>query len=158
MLLIITSFFFSDTLYAQEIYHFDKTAIVNGCSNVTLQKIAADNQYEVVIELTIDSIPKFTELDISKYSKFINIWLNKYKKGNRYINGICNDAIRYDPDAKKPDTYLAVHGTFTITKWKEKELIISAELKNVVLENDTKQTIKLPAESFDQLTVGWMGG
>src|SRR5258706_9393002 len=83
-------------------YKFDSNSIVNGCADVYLQKISKSLQYELLIDLTFDSIPKFKEIDISKYLRFIKIELNKYSKDNTYIDPICNDVRKFPNGWKQP--------------------------------------------------------
>ena len=142
----------------QNIYKFDSSSIVRGCANVYLQKVSSDLQYELMIELQFDSIPKFNEIDIVRYSKFVKIYLNKYPKDNKYVDAICNDAPRFPKDWKLPTKYFAIAGSLTITHWAEKEFIVSALTKNLVLQDSTKEIISLPSETFKELTVHWIGG
>ena len=142
----------------QTLYKFDSSSFVSGCADVYLQKVSRDLQYELMIELEFDSIPKFTEIDVAKYSKFIKIYLNKYTKDNKYIDPICNDAPRFPKDWKQPTKYLAIAGSLTITSWSDKEFIISALTKNLVLQDSSKEIINIPIENFEKLRVHTYGG
>jgi hypothetical protein len=142
----------------QSFYKFDNTSFVSGCADVYLQKISRDLQYELMIELEFDSIPKFTELDVAKYSKFVKIYLNKYGKDNKYIDPICNDMPSFPKDWKQPTKFFATAGSLTITYWSGKESIVSALTKNLILEDSTKKIIILPSETFKELKVHWRGG
>ena len=139
-------------------YNFDSSAFVNGCADVYLQKISKDLENELLIELKFDSIPKFKEIDISKYSNFIHVYFNKYSKGNEYVDQICNDVKYFSKDWKQPNKYSAVAGNLTITYWSEKEAVVSALTKNLVLEDSAKNKINIPHEIFDKLRVHWIGG
>ena len=140
------------------IYSFDSISIVSGCANVYLQKVSRDLQYELFIELEFDSLPKFTEIDIAKNSKFVKICLNKYTKDNKYIDPICNDAPRFPKDWKQPTKYFATSGSLTITYWSDKEFIVSALTKNLVLQDSTGEIINIPNEIFKELRVHTYGG
>lgn len=142
----------------QIFYKFDTSSFASGCANVYLQKVSRDLQYELMIELEFDSIPKLTEIDIVKYSKFIKIYLNKYDIKNKYIDPICNDAPRFPKDWKQPAKYFAIAGSLTITYWSDKESTVSALTKNLVLQDSTKEIINLPSETFKELRVHWLGG
>ena len=139
-------------------YKFDNNSTVNGCTNVYLQKISKDLQYELLIELEFDSIPKFKEIDINKYARFIKIYLNKYPKDNKYVDPICNDMIFLDKNAKPPVKYLAISGNLTITYFSDKEFIVSALTKKLQFQNKSKDKINIPFEFFEKLKVGWKGG
>jgi hypothetical protein len=140
------------------IYQFDSSTYVTGCADVLLQKISNDMQYELKLELDIDSIPKFAEIDISKYSKFIKIYFNKFSKDNKYIEPICNDYMAAPKDWKPPTEYIAIAGSLTITYWSDKESIVSAITKNLVVQDSAKEVINLPLENFEKLSVHWLGG
>jgi len=78
ILTIAAIFLFCDVALSQISYKFDSTATVNGCSNIYLQKISKDLQYELMVEINqIDSLPKFKAFDLSKYSKFVTVYINK---------------------------------------------------------------------------------
>jgi hypothetical protein len=141
-----------------KIHKFDSSATVNGCADVYLQKISRDLQFELLVELEFDSIPKFKEIDISKYSRFVHIYFNKYARGNKYVDPICNDAPYFPKEWKPPTKYSAVAGILTITYWSGKEFIVSVVTKNLVLQNKSNDTINIPFESFDKLRVHWIGG
>ncbi len=142
----------------QVIYKFDSTSIVIGCADIYLQKISKDLQYELFIELTIDSIPKFTEIDVTKYSGFIKIHLNKYATDNKYVDPICNDVPSFPKDWKEPTKYFVTAGSLTITYWSDKDFIVSALTKNLVLQDSSKEIIHLPSETFTKLRVHTYGG
>jgi hypothetical protein len=137
-------------------YKFDSNAAVNGCSNVLLQKISKDLQYELMISLAFDSIPKFKEIDISKYSQFISIYLNKYPPGNNYVHGVCDDVIY--GTSKPPVVYSAISGSLTISFWSETEAVVSVSTKDLVLKNKSGDEINIPFEFFSKLHVHWIGG
>ncbi len=142
----------------QNIYKFDTTSKVNGCANAYLQKISNDLQYELFLELDFENIPKNTEIDIIKYPKFVNIYLNKYAKGNTYVVGICDDKIVFPKDWKKPTKYSLTSGKLTITEWLEDAKIVSALTKDLILQDSTKNTILIPSENFKKLKVSGRGG
>lgn len=139
-------------------YKFDNASTVNGCTNVYLQKISKDLQYELLIEIQFDSIPKFKEVDIIQYGQFIKVYLNKYPKKNEYVNEICNDIVYIDKKAKLPVKYLAIRGSLTINFMSDKGFVISALAKNLLLQSKSKDKINIPFEFFDKLQVGWKGG
>jgi hypothetical protein len=139
-------------------FRFDSTAEVNGCADVLLQKISKDLQSELLIELQFDSIPKFKEIRIADYSKFVHIVFNKYATGNKYVDPICNDAKYFPKGWKQPNTYTAVEGNLMINYWEEKEHLVSALVKNLVVEDSAKNKITIPMEFFDRLRVYTYGG
>ena len=141
---------------AQLIYSFDSSAQVNGCANIFLQKISKDLKYELEAQIIIDSLPKLQEFDITKYSKFVTVYLNIYPKGNKYIHGICDDVFL--ELSKTPIKYNAVSCSMTITKWDKKEQIISIVIKNAVVKSSVTGEIAIPLEYFSNLRVGWIGG
>ena len=148
----------SKCLYAQVTYKFDTTANVYGCSNILLQKISKDRQYELLIQISqIDSLPKSKEFDLTLYSKFLTVYLNRYPKGNNYINHICNDVMIINTKTYKPNKYRAKKGTVLISNWDD-EFIISLLIKNVTLIDDLNKEIKLVSEQFTNLKVRWEGG
>ncbi len=157
VLILTVVFLLRNAAYSQKLYKFDSTASVNGCSNIYLQKISKDLQYELMVKINqIDSIPKFRNFDLSKYSKFITIYLSRYPIGNQYIMGICDDLV--DPNrVEKTDKYIAQKGTILISKWNGRTYI-SVILTNIVLKNRSNKKIKLPSEIFDQMAVGVNGG
>ena len=111
-----------------------------------------------MIEISqIDSLPKSLEFELTKYSKFLSVYLNKYPKGNNYVHDICNDVIYSNNKTYKPNKYIAKQGIVLITKW-ESNYIISLQLKNIILNDSSQREIKLPSEQFSDLKVGWLGG
>ncbi len=157
LLSIILVILFSQICCAQENYKFDSLAKVNGCGYVSLQKISKDLKYELIVYLKIDSLPINQELDIKKYSKFVKVYMNKYGKENKYINGICDDLIFNDPDAKEPIKYELFDGIILV-KNRTSKYKIFATLKNIILKNKSNETLFLSSEIFDSLFVGWVGG
>ena len=150
--------FTSLSCYSQTTYTFDKNAGTYCCTNVYFQKISKDLRYELMIEVKLDSIPKLQEIDITKYPKFITIYINKYEINNPNIYEICDDAPYYYKDAKPPTTFKAISGKFIISSISTKDHIISANIKNVILVDKSNNKIKLPSENFVNLFYGWMGG
>ena len=140
------------------IYRFDSNAIVNGCTNVYLQKISSDLQNELFIDLDFDRIPKYKELDITKYSKFIHISFNKYIKNNKYVDPVCNDAPRYPKDWQKPIKYIAIAGSLKIIYWSDNTDIVSATTTNLIVQDSSGHKIIIPYEMFEKLRVHWKGG
>ncbi len=145
-------------LYSQSIYKFDSTANVYGCSNVFLQKISKNWQYELMIEISqIDSLPISKEFDLTNYSKYLTVYLNKYPKGNKYVHDICNDVFYANMKTYKPVKYKAKQGKILISKWNS-EFVISLQLEDLILIDNMHNEIKLASEQFCNLQVGWMGG
>jgi hypothetical protein len=142
----------------EKIYRFDSSSFVSGCADVYFQKVSKDLQYELKIALDFDRIPKLKEIDINKYSKFIKIELSIYDKENKYVDPICNDAPRFPKDWKAPRKYLAISGTLTITYWSDKDHIVSAITRTLVLQSPTNDKISLPGETFNKLRVHTYGG
>lgn len=157
ILTISAIFLFCDVALSQISYKFDSTATVNDCSNIYLQKISKDLQYELIVEINqIDSLPKFKAFDLSKYSKFVIVYINKYPFNNKYITGICDD-LRPLTKSTEPDKYISKQGIMLISKWDGK-FNISVILSNIALKDQSNREIKLPSEIFDQVIVGWKGG
>jgi len=159
---ILTIFIFlisSVTVFSQLIYKFEIAADVYGCSNVSLQKISKNRQYELRIEINkIDSLPISKEFDLAKYSNYVTVYLNKYQKGNKDIRHICNDILIINNKVYKPEKFVAKSGKLFISQWNSKDFIVSLSLKNTILKDKLGKQIQLPFEQFSQLTVGWIGG
>jgi hypothetical protein len=146
----------SDRLKPRNWYQFHMNASVNGCGNVLLQKVSRDLQNELLIRLEFDKVPKFQWIDISKYSKSINIYFNIYDKDNKYVEAICND---YRLRSVKPMVkYVAVQGSLNIIYWSDKESVVSVMTRNLVVQDSSKNELHLPFEFFNQLKVHWFGG
>ncbi|WP_299291002.1 hypothetical protein [uncultured Mucilaginibacter sp.] len=162
MRIILTIFIFlisSGTVFSQLIYEFDIAADVSGCSNVSLQKISKNRQYELIIEINhIDSLPISKEFDLAKYSNYVSIYLNKYPKGNKYIRQICDDVLIIYKRVYKPDRFIAKEGKIIISQWNGKDSVISLSINNASLKDKLGKQLKLPFEQFSQITVGWEGG
>ncbi|UAY53633.1 hypothetical protein [Ferruginibacter albus] len=141
-------------------YQFDSTAIVSGCGMVALQKISKDYRYELIIELILDSIPKYKQFSIVDFRDHIKITLNQYSKDNKLINDICTDTPVYSKDQKEPITFTAIEGLMTITNidGKHSPFKISLTTNNLVFQNADKETFLLPKEEFKDVLVGWYAG
>lgn len=149
----------SGTVFSQLIYKFDIVADVYGCSNISLQKISKNRQYELIININhIDSLPLSKEFDLAKYSNYVTVYLNKYPKGNKYVREICSDILIINKKVYKPDKFVAKSGKLFISQWNGKDFIVSLSLKNTNLKDKLGKQIQLPFEQFSQLTVGWIGG
>ena len=161
-LLTIVVFLIScKSLYSQAKYKFDSNANVYGCANLLLQKISQNQQYELYIAINhIDSLPISEEFDLAIYSKYVKVYLNKYREQNKHIDQICSDVriIIIGEKVHKPDKFIAKQGTLFISQWDGKSFIISFSLKNVILKDKLGKQIKLPFEQFSNMQVGWLGG
>lgn len=139
-------------------YKFDTLATVIGCADILLQKISKDRKFELIVELSIDSLPKQKEIEISEYIKYITITLNQYPKDNQFIDGICSDIMIMNQRPKTPIVFKAISGSLTITRYSDNEDIISSIIKNVTVKNKKGETLTLPFECFKDLIVNWIGG
>lgn len=148
------------TQFTGETYHFDSSAQVNGCGMAYLQKISKDYGYELVLELKFDSIPKFREVNFDSSSKNIVVHLNKYLKGNTYINDICTDVARTIKGQRPPVKYTAITGRLAITKEDRKNfpLKVSIVLKNVIVKDSSGHQLMLSKEEFKDVLIGWYAG
>ncbi|TAE46963.1 MAG: hypothetical protein EAY69_07605 [Cytophagales bacterium] len=135
-------------------YAFGNTSIVKGCANVILQKISADLQYELRVDLEIDEILQNKELKISKDTTVIKIYLNKYPKGNSYIKGVCDDKIY--GTSKTPQRYIAISGILKVNYYHGS--LISLSVKDLMLRSSTNQILFIPIENFEKVIVNWFGG
>jgi len=146
-----------DTIKPRNWYQFSYTrTYVNGCGGVYLQKISYDEQYELIVNLTFENLPKYEWIDIQKHPKSIHIYFKKYHKGNKYIAPICNDSR---PESPEPlDKYVATEGRLNINYWSEKESVLCVMLKDIVVLDDKKNEVHLPFEFFELIKVFWWAG
>ena len=158
LFLVLTFLLFEVSAFPQAVYHFDTTAKIIGCGRAAFQKISNDWRYELTVEVLIDSVPKYRDLNVIKYSKFLKLFFIKYPNENNYVRQICTDVIYLDKHPKKPDIYQATQGTIEISKLDEKTFYITVNLKDVVFKNSSNQEINLPLEVFENILIGWKAG
>jgi hypothetical protein len=139
-------------------YQFDTTATVSGCADVLLQKISKDLKYELLVELKLDGIQKRKEIEISEYLNYVTITFKEYPSDNEDISKICDDVVYREKMPKTPIDYYATSGNLIITRYPDKDNIISAVLKNMTVKNKKGEVVNLPFEKFTDLGVHWLGG